>query len=71
MTQDRYSLRLSASTRVCLIVLETKTQFEERSFAVAGPKVWNSLLNIVKNADSVETFQSRLKTHLFKLVYDV
>ena len=66
-TQNRYSLRASASTRDNLIVPDTRTQFGERSFAVAGQKVWNSLPNIVKNAESVEAFKSRLKTHLFKL----
>ena len=70
-TQNRYSLRTSASTRDNLIVPDGKTQFGERSFAIAGQKVWNSLPNIVKNAESVETFKSRLKTHLFKLAYDV
>ena len=38
------------STRDNLIVPDTKTQFGERSFAVAGPKVWNSLPDTVKNA---------------------
>ena len=50
-TQNSYSLpTTSASTRDNLIVPDTKTQFRQCSFAVAGPKVWNSLLNIVKNA---------------------
>ena len=70
-TQNRYTLRISASTRDNLIVPDTNTQFGERSFAVASPKVWNSLSNIVRNAESVETFKCRLKTHLFKLTYDV
>ena len=55
-----------------MIVSDTKTQFGERSFAVAGIEVWNSLPKIVKNAESVENFNSRLKTHIyFKLAYYV
>ena len=69
--QNRYSLRTSASTRDNLLVPDTKTQFDERSFADAGQKIWNSQPNNVKNAESVETFKNRLKPHLFKLVYDV
>ena len=63
-TQNRYTLRISASTHDQLIVPETKTQFGERSFTVDGPKVWNQLPNIDKNAESVGTVKSRLKTHL-------
>ena len=40
-TQNRYTLRISASTHDSLIVSDTKTQFGERSFAVVGQKVWN------------------------------
>ena len=69
--QNRYTSLISASTRDNLIVPDTKAQFWERSLAVAGLNVWNLLPNIVKNAESVETYKSRLKTHLFKLTYDV
>ena len=54
-----------------LIMPDIKTQFGERSFAVAGKMVRNSLPNIVKNAESVKTFKSRFKTYLFKLANDV
>ena len=68
---DNLYERQHPPTRDNLIGQDTKTQFGERSFAVAGKKIWNSLPNNVKNAESVETCKSRLKTHLFKLAYDV
>ena len=70
-TQNRYPLRITACTRDNPFVPDTNTQFGERSFAVGGPKIWNSLTNIVKNAECVDTFKSRLKTHLFKRAYDI
>ena len=63
--QCRYELR--SLTGVSLIIPRTKTKFGERSFAVAGPKSWNSLHNHVKAASSIGTFKSRLKTFLFGL----
>src|SRR6218665_1035801 len=38
--------------------------------SVTGPTAWNSLPDYVKNASSLETFKSRLKTHLSKHSYD-
>ena len=70
-TLNHYRLRSSTSTSDNLTIPVTKTRFGERSFAVAGPTVWNALPNNVKNAESLDTFKKRLKTHLFKLAYDI
>ena len=48
-----------------------KTKFGERSFAVAEPTIWNSLPYSVKAAETVGIFKSRLKTHSFRLSYDL
>ena len=40
-----------------------------RSFSYLAPKLWNSLPNIVREADTLCQFKSRLKTHLFGLAY--
>src|SRR6218665_843525 len=46
-------------------------QFAEKfGNSTAGPTAWNSLLNHVKKASSLETFKSQLKTYLFKQSYD-
>jgi len=37
-----------------------------RAFPVAGPRIWNSLLQHVTSAPSLDIFHSRLKTHLFR-----
>ena len=37
-----------------------------RSFAVAAPKIWNTLPPEIRHADSLASFKSKLKTHLFK-----
>ena len=44
-----------------------KTHFYgDRSFAVAAPKLWNSLSVNIRCANSLQQFKSLLKTHLFK-----
>ena len=41
----------------------------DRSFAVAAPKIWNSIPDSIKNVLSEREFRRGLKTHLFKLAH--
>ena len=55
-----------------LIVPRTKKEtFAERTFSVAGPKLWNSVPNDVKWQKDIGHFKKSLKTHLFKLAFNV
>jgi len=42
---------------------------EDRSFASAGPMVWNSLREDVTSAQSLPVLRRKLKTHLFRHSY--
>ena len=55
----------SSDIDTCL-VQRTNTLFGDRSFAVAGPRVWNSLPTQLREADiTLGQFRRALKTHLF------
>ena len=55
-----------------LIVPRTEKKiFADRALSVVGPKVWNSLPNDVKSQKDVEHFKKCLKTHLFKLAFNI
>ena len=41
-----------------------------RAFEYAAPLLWNKLPDYVKHASTLESFKSRLKTHLFNLYYN-
>ena len=41
----------------------------DRSFATAGPRLWNSLPADVRSASSLTAFRQKLKTHLFPQSY--
>ena len=43
--------------------------YGQRSFAYSAPSAWNALHQQVRSSDSVSTFRSRTKTHLFRLAY--
>jgi len=43
--------------------------FGDRSFATAGPQLWNNLPADVRSASSLTTFRRKLKTHLFRQSY--
>ena len=40
-----------------------------RAFSVTAPKLWNSIPEYIKRAETVETFKTRLKTFLFQKHY--
>jgi len=41
------------------------TEDKDRAFAVAGPRVWNSLPAALRAVEDYEQFKPQLKTHLF------
>src|ERR1043165_9136891 len=70
VADNRNRSRLRSSSKNLLQVPRSSTRFGDCSFSVAGPTAWNSLPDHVKNAPSLETFKSKLKTYLFKQSYD-
>ena len=45
--------------------------YGHRAFSVAAPKLWNTLPVDIRSITDINTFKSKLKTHLFKLAYDI
>jgi len=44
-------------------------QWGDRSFAVAGPKSWNTLPSDPRTTTDPTQFKAKLKTYLFKLAF--
>ena len=44
---------------------KTKITLGDRAFVCAAPKVWNNLPLVIRKSESLNTFKSRLKGHLF------
>ena len=60
-------LRSSAYTCTLSIPsLHTKT-YSQRAFSHFAPTLWNNLSKIILNSESLPSFKSALKTHLFRL----
>jgi len=57
--------RLQSSIGGDLIVISTSSNFRWWSFAVSTPAAWNQLPPDIRNLQTLESFKSRLKTHLF------
>jgi len=53
--------------KVCIVLAGLRSY---RSYSVAGPTAWNSLLQSIRNIKSAFTFKRYLKTHLFKCAYN-
>ncbi len=66
LVQDQRRPLRSNSSAVQLLAPCTKKNIGEHSFAVRGPKLWNSLPANLRNSTSYPTFKRNLKTFLFK-----
>ena len=62
--------QLRSSSHELLMIPSSHTQFYgTRAFSVAAPKLWNLLPKNIRDSPTIETFKSRLKTHLFREAY--
>ena len=67
----RDGLRSSNDPAIPLKVKRTKCKtFADRSFSVAGPRLWNSLPHNIRSIDNLDSFKSKLKTHLFREAFN-
>ena len=66
---NRNRLRSSASSRYELPALRRK--IGERAFSYSGSASWNSLSSDITLIMDTPTFRARLKTHLFRIAYDL
>ena len=60
---------LRSSNSGLLHIPLSKKSWGERAFAHAGPALWNSLPQELKNSDSSTSFKSNLKSHLFNFAF--
>ena len=60
-------LRSGADTRLLKLPLYKYTTKGGRAFSHFGPSVWNSLPSHIRNAATITTFKSALKTYFFSL----
>jgi len=65
--------RVLRSTNSYLFAVSScsKCSFAFQAFCVSSPNYWNSLPLRIRSSDSLATFQSHLKTHLFASAYHV
>jgi len=57
----------SMDQRLLLVIPRCTRSMGERSFAYAGPNMWNSLPEHLRASATIETFKKHLKTYLFTL----
>jgi hypothetical protein len=65
----RRRLRSSADTQLLVTPRSRLVTAGDRSFKVAGPRIWNSLPSAVRAAPSLLSFKQQLKTFLFSRFY--
>ncbi|KAE8589632.1 hypothetical protein XENTR_v10017669 [Xenopus tropicalis] len=63
-----HNLRSNGSNNLTIPRVQLKT-FGSRAFCHAAPTLWNALPNGIKTAPTMDTFKSKLKSHLFSLAF--
>ena len=68
----REGLRSNKNQNTCYMVPSNKRKtFSDRSFSTAGPKLWNSLPESIRQSASCDRFKKNLKTHYFRNFYSL
>ena len=67
---NRRNLRSAEKNLLAVPRTRLKT-FGDRSFSVASPVLWNTVLLAIKNSSTISIFKKRLKTFLFKRYFNV
>ena len=68
--EPRRALRSTGKALLC-VPRHNLERYGRRSIYCAGPVLWNSLPEDMRLADSLNSFKSHLKTHYFKLAYNL
>ena len=69
--QPRYNLRSASGLILKYPSLKLKETLGDRAFSSAAPNLWNNLPLHIRLEDNFERFKSLLKTHLFRLAFDM
>ena len=64
-----HSVSTRSSDSLVLSIPYARSSLGKRAFSVIGPRLWNSLPPDTRNSNSLPTFRSRFKTHLFKIAF--
>ena len=67
-SQPPHTRGLRSSNKGTLYTTRSRTEFvHSSSFKSMGPQIWNNLPTNIKNSHNIDTFKTRLKTHLFRI----
>ena len=68
LTSNAHSHNLRSSNDKWLLKMptsKTKVTLGDRAFSCAAPKIWNNLPLLIRKSQSIISFKTELKTHLF------
>ena len=69
--ERRQGMRSESRSTILEVPFTKRKTFAERSFSVAGPKLWNNLPCKLRTERKIEVLKRNLKTYLFKREYNV
>ena len=70
-TKCNYNLRSTSEILLQQPRIKTLRMLGDWSFTVAAPALWNNLPNVIRSTTNINSFKKLLKTHLFKIVFNL
>lgn len=70
---DLYNPRRALRSSSQLLLMQPRSRLTtrgDRALAIAAPRLWNNLPVEIHTSESIQSFKSRLKPHLFKLAFE-
>ena len=67
----RYALRSNNELLLKSPPCKTYTTLGDRAFMASGPKLWNALPVEIRYTNTVDRFKRLLKSHYFRLAFDL
>ena len=64
------TLRSSRSNNLSVPRSRTST-YGDKTFACVSPRLWNQLPDFIRYSETLDSFKTRLKTHLFKIAFNL
>ena len=64
-TMSRLGLRSTCDRTLLCVPFTKRKTFADRSFSIAGPRLWNDLPKTIRESPNPDCFKKHLKTYMF------
>ena len=68
-TTSRLALRYTCDRTLLCVPFTKRKTFADRSFSIAGPRMWNGLPKTIRESPNTDCFKNHLKMYMFDIAF--